>query len=388
MKRSLLALLLSWLLAPAAAFAACPAAQGPAGQIVVARRDLLALPLQGSGEVSAAAQTLIQSLKAALGEFVTRELGCARPDIAAMELQQTLTEDAHATGLDNDPEDEGFARDAGNYGYALIFEVRRSAGDAQLLSVAVQFKIECGFDAMLSVFDASGGSFVERLRWQSPPYDKISGALGSFDYRISPKDPGGQWYVLAKSIPPWCSSTWSSLNYAVLRPTATPSAPRVVYHAAPALWWGGDDYGELNADAQDFEVRFHGPSKDHDQLVRPWIEHFTLKGDVVRRVPPVAESAADFVDEWIQEPWQEAVRLTDPKAANSRALHETLRARSGITYRTQRRCESTGRQEVLAQSEDGATSYYFAVTGEADYTLRAATTAGTLCKGTDFAVRR
>src|SRR5262249_29215074 len=145
------------------------------------------------------------------------------------------------------------------------------------------------------------------------PYKEVSGAFGSFDFAISPADGARRWFVVAKSVKPWCSSTWSTIRYAALRPSPGRLSPRVLYAAEDVIWWGSEDLGEIAAGPADFTVRFHAGSMDLGIHSRVWLRHFAVHGDVVRRIPPVAVSARDFADEWINSPWQDAASWTAPE---------------------------------------------------------------------------
>jgi hypothetical protein len=193
------------------------------------------------------------------------------------------------------------------------FGAERIDDTRHLLAIVARQPIQCGHDAVLSVYESDGTQWRERLRWQAPPYDEVSGALEAFDYRISPPDAAGGWYVLVKDIMPWCSSTWSTVRYAALRPTEQANAPRVVFRAHDSLWWGNDDTGTIAAQASQFEVRFHAASIEPAVHNRVYIRHFAIDGEQVRRIPPVALTPRDFVDEWIVSKWVGAARWSGPE---------------------------------------------------------------------------
>jgi len=55
-------------------------------------------------------------------------------------------------------------------------------------------------------------------------------------------------------------------------------------------------------------------SLDPGILVREHVMRYAVRGDLVRRVPPLATRPEDFLDEWVRLPWDEAARWTDPEA--------------------------------------------------------------------------
>src|SRR6185437_14856484 len=97
-----------------------------------------------------------------------------------------------------------------------------------LITVVARFGIECGDDAMLMIFERRGNAWVETLRTTGAPYETVAGGWGTFGYGISPRDRDGHWFVVTKNIAPWCSSTWSEIRYAVLRPGADARHPRTL----------------------------------------------------------------------------------------------------------------------------------------------------------------
>lgn len=373
--------------APAASGAECAPAKAAAVRVTTQRQALLALPLTDkSGQVPAGAQKAVADMKAALAEFIGASVRCSDANITAENLHEALSDATHATE-DEDSEGDAASPDAAKYGYTLIYDVKRWPGNPKLLSVTAAFSIECSVDALLSVFDVSSGSWVEVLRWQADPYDKVGGAFFSLDHQISPPDAAGRWYVLVKRIAPACGTTWSAIDYAILRPEAGRIAPRQLYRAQRAIWWGGDDYGELSANAADFEVRFHGKTLDTSVSVRPWVEHYLLAGDAVKeRSQPIALTPVDFLDEWLREPWDEAQRWIDPKSKN--ALHEPHDRwqKGALKYETLTRCASGLRQEVAVSRDDGS-KIVFGITGQGAFTLASAQDGANPCKGGDLPLR-
>jgi hypothetical protein len=219
------------------------------------------------------------------------------------------------------------------FGKTVEFEVRIPAASKDLLAVRARFGIPCGDDAMLMVFARRDGAWTPVLRAQSKPYATIGGAWGTFDYAISKPDADGHWFVIVKSVAPWCSSTWSEIDYAILRPGADPLHPATLHEGRDEMWWGGDNYGTLKAGTRDAELRFDGSSVDGGLLVRPWIRHYAVDGDVVRRTAPFAENPRDFADEWTVSAWKQAGPWSDKRVlARLRRLHDELHNQGGFGY--------------------------------------------------------
>jgi hypothetical protein len=368
-----------------------------ADQLVSARNVLLDLPLGEDGaetQVSPVAQAAIRNMKSALAAFVSAHVECASTGISAGDLQSQLSTAGHAFKLQ---EGRVYTRDelpknAFNYGFQLSLSVERWREHPTLIAVTGTFQIACGQDSMLMIFDSSSGAWREALRWQSPVYSDIGGAYGAFGYTLSPPDSHGNWYVLVKSIPPWCTSTWRSIRYWVLRPSADGLAPRVVLYGQPGLWFGNDDFGHLTANATDFEVRFTGHSIDVDIHHRIWIERYSIRNDVAHRIQPVALSARDFTDAWIEEDWEDASQWTKSEIRSSvRQLHDALRSILFFQIDAVRKCsDREDHFEVAIVTPDQHTRYLFSIVGTpAEFEMTSASQRQSgLCDGADVQIDR
>ncbi|MBS0409275.1 MAG: hypothetical protein JSR86_05125 [Proteobacteria bacterium] len=347
MIRSALALAAGALLVLAAggADAACskPAIATAAAQARSAREALLSQPI-GDGMVTDVApptRLAIAAMKQRLAALTDAYEACAAGDQAPAEAEAALA------GLLGAPAEDS----SGRYGGAVTFHAHRWPGG--LMGVVADLQIECGSDSSLMLYRRDPDAWRPVLRWQAPPYAKVSGAFGAFDYEVSGPDAGGRWFVAAKSVMPWCSSTWSQIRYAIVRPGPTATSPRVLLSRADPIWWGGDDEGTLAVTPMTVDLRFHAESIDSDVHNRLWIRRFAVEGDAVRRVPPLAATPRDFADEWIVSPWLEASQWTAPAArARLAATHRALRKIHFLTFDAVRRCGTTNRYQVRLLNAD------------------------------------
>lgn len=123
-------------------------------------------------------------------------------------------------------------------GYGLILSVDASVpnGLSDVLGVTITGAIPCGTDTSLYLFRRVASGWEPVLVEAAPPYDDISGALGSFQYRVSPPASDGSFLVLTADIPPWCTSVWHPIRYRVYRVTASSSqAVRLAAGATSAV---------------------------------------------------------------------------------------------------------------------------------------------------------
>jgi hypothetical protein len=353
--------------------ASCPMADitHAAEAIDGTRAALLALPV-GDGfqtSVSRDARRTITAMKANLADLANAYMACASLNEAPATIERDLSRLAHAFALEDRVYRSGeLPKEAGHYGFELTFTAKAWGDHPRIIGIVADFSIECGSDAVLLVFAPMGIRWKEALRWQSKSYAEVSDALGSFDYAVSPADSSGRWYVMVKSIAPWCSSTWSSIRYAVLRPVVGRVKPRTIHAGEDFMWWGGEDFGQLSAGQDEFELRFHSESIDVGVHNRVWIRHFRIAGDSVTRTPPVALSPRDFADEWIVSRWGEASQWSPASAQPAlEPLHEQLRKIHFFTYESVRRCsDRPDHYQIELLNEDDRKPHYLHVVGEPD----------------------
>ena len=356
-----------------------PQVSATAGQVDSARNALLELPI-GNGlqtDVSPRAQTAIAVMKDRLAVFIDTYMKCASPEPDAAKVQADLSALGHAyrmrQGIISKAEEP---KDLGKYGFELWFEAKSVPKD-RLFAVTATFAIECGSDTMLLIYAPKNSSWEQVLRWESKPYKQVSGAFSAFNYGISPRDGSGNWYAVAAHLSPWCSSTWSTIYYSVLRPSPISNQPTVLFSGSDGIWWGNEDFGKLAVSQADFDLRFHAESIDPDVHDRTWIRHFAVSGNAVRRVEPVAETARDFADEWIVSPWNEASAWSATDSATRlEESHERLSglqsAANGIfTFESIRACsdEPNHRQVELSYENSEHYDFFFQVKGGANFVL-------------------
>ncbi len=348
-----------------------------AAQVAVARKTLLALPI-GDGmqtDVSPAGQQAIAAMKRQLDEFVSAYARCASqsldPEKAAADLARLVPPAPAAIGAFVNgrrvPEDA-------HYGYRVDFDVRRPTSQPTLLAIITKFQVECGEDTLLMIFADGGGGWNEVLHAQSKPYTTIADAWASFDYAISPPDGSGHWYVLTKTVAPWCSSTWSEIRYTVLRPVPASADPKILLSRSDSIWWGSDDFGTVTADRNDFAVRFHAESIDTGVHNRVWVRHFRIDDNGIRRIPPVALSPRDFVDEWIISSWDEAIgwSAVDAGLAKMHAKLSDRKFHDSFNFDSAIKCGGAAtRFQIAVKSDATDEKFYFLVSGDFDFRMDA-----------------
>lgn len=290
-------------------------------------------------DVKARESAAIAAMKTRLKAYVAATAACGAGDLKALE---TLL----AAGAPQ-----------------LRFDVRRLGPD--MIGIEASFGIQCGSDTLLAVFARKDGIWRPVLQLQSAPYKEVSGAWDMFDYALSSPDKTGHWFAVTKTVAPWCSSTWSSIRYAVWRP----GRAKASFQAVDSIWWGNEDYGRLALGANGFTLRFHAESIDGGRHNREWVRHFSVAGDKVVRTAPFANNPLDFVEEWIQSAWADAHGWTAPAIAPMvKEVHTMFHAKPYGEFQSIRRCPGGAVEiEVAPSQTDG--SLFFQVTGTKDFRL-------------------
>lgn len=291
--------------------------------------------------------------------------------IAALKVQLASIVEGVATCVGTKADANGFDAAVAKLGLPEPVKLEaRSFQNGDRLGVVARFAIPCGEDAMLIVYERRERHWQPMLRWSAGPYSRIDKAWGSFQYDIS-ADADGQWFVASAHVRPWCSSAWSVIDYAVARPGVAADRPRLVLEDQASLWFGGDDVGRLRIEGHEVEWRFRAASLDPGLHNREHVRRYAIDADRATRIAPVADSARDFVDEWIISPWSAARPWSDPErlAALEREHAEFVaRRHSAFTFGATRRCAGDA-VEVELRDEDGQ-AQYFRVDGVKAFTLR------------------
>jgi len=329
---------------------------------------MLSLPKVGDFDTSVppATQQLILKIKDAIADLTDAYMNCQPPDRDPKRIQEALTALIPATDAKGS-----------QYGSPLTFEVAATPDPRHLVSITATLGIMCGSDSMLLIYAPHENSWMQVLRWQAPPYEKVGGGFWIFQYRISPPDTKGAWFVLTSRVGAWCNSLWSGIEYAILRPGRP---PKVLLSGSDSMWWGGQDFGALAVTQNTVDIRYHSNSLDGGVHNRLFIRRYQIAGDSVKRIQPVAISPRDFVDEWIVSPWTESQHWSAPGLESFHALAQ----KGGFEFDSAKRCvdQPDTIQVAVADTKTNAAALYFRVAGKTTFTMiNIRTTPDPLCSG-------
>lgn len=194
-------------------------------------------------------------------------------------------------------------------------DFQRLAGRDDLMAVATYLGIPYGSDGSLYVFrkDSAGGNPV--FAHEVNGYTEISGANGYFGYATSSPGANGEFLVATVRATPWPTSNWQGLGVRIFRITPGPPGQREIFRHEDVAFLGEDNAYTLAAIDNGFSIRFLGSQGlDAGILIRDYVLTYKISGNSVSRVSPVALRPEDFVDEWIQRPWDEASKWNSPES--------------------------------------------------------------------------
>ncbi len=273
-------------------------------------------------DVPADVQRAIPAFKDALVKL-TDDVVAGQPVAAtAAQLQQALSAvlpssaESHPAEQASSAKPDAANRQAahpGEYGGEVKAQV--TAPQPRTLLVDVSFAIECGDDHVLLGYQNDGSRWKRILRWQAPPYSKVSGAFGDiFEPLLLRPTRTGHPVLLVVHGTPWCTSTESSLamDTMELDPKAETEKP---------FWHGQHGYRRaddvpplvysLRTTPDGFEIRASVNEWIGDAVARVGVMRYALVGNTMRRAFPTAMNVRESVSEWLSMPVEEARLFSD-----------------------------------------------------------------------------
>ena len=302
-----------------------PDLESTAEHVKTIQSQLIAFKVRGEmdEEVPAPLQSKIRSFKDALAGLADTALHCASTSSKLKEFELGLAKLLNANKPvkqevydPNKPEQLDQI-----YGEDLHVKVTTRDGPPQLVLVEFRFGIACGYDAMLLAYERRGDMWDRVLRWQSPDYSAVSGAFGDFfEYVILPPNPADGWRTVVAHGHPWCTSTWSAFDLDVVQPSSAANAQKVLQHVNRG-YIRDEIEPALKIVPEGFQIRLQTAMIDPEITRRIGIYRYRVSGAAIERVQPIANNERDFVDEWLDSPWDESAHWSAPE--NLEALKAT-----------------------------------------------------------------
>lgn len=299
---------------------------------------LAALPLAATAEPSSLAATLIvarshcrapqaergltatdrRDIDSGLTRWLDDRLAAAPraadPDLLQQELMVSLgpQEGDGSCVIEPDSQD-GIAM--------LSVGVRR---EGPYLLVHSRVGIACGTDDAAALYQWDGTGW--RRFWRSR--DGLGAAPPQRLAQVQADPSTGLVMALGHDV--WCTSNWRQISLRLWR-VAPGRTPLVLLDRSDFAFMA-EGNGPLTGrlEGPDLYVDYLAASVDVARHSRPAVHHYRFAEGRLRRLDPFARTPADFVDEWLSQPWPGAATLTVPAAHDTvQRLHALLRGRGG-----------------------------------------------------------
>ena len=213
-----------------------------------------------------------------------------------------------------------------------------------ILVVSTQLWVPCGSDdpdSTIYVFQGIKRTWDLVLATDSDfdwtGWKKQSG----MEYALSPPNSTGKWFLVVGTVPPLCRRTDPMIRYRALRPTGNPDKPMVLVEGRVAANPEYEPPFRVEAHEDWFAVTA-GRTRKIDGTPGVGIFRYDVSGKEARRIPPLALTAEDFLEQWSQTDWTEAKQWSG-ESGRLFEWHEKLR---GVTpgsaeIAAVRRCKGT-----------------------------------------------
>ena len=180
--------------------------------------------------------------------------------------------------------------------------------DPPLLIVSTQLWLPCGAtdpDSAIYVFRGMSRRWELVLSTDSD-FDPVGGVdEGGLQYKISPHDSRGRWFLAVAQLPPSCGGAGNVLRYKVLRPGANADNPTVLVAQREVIDAGFDPPFRLDVQDDWFAVT-EGKRRVLGGGTGVRVLRYAIDANKIRRIAPLAVYPEDFLDEWAQLSWDEA----------------------------------------------------------------------------------
>jgi hypothetical protein len=205
--------------------------------------------------------------------------------------------------------------------YGEISQIRfdmRTGYDPGILVVSTQLWVPCGNsdpDTAIYVFEGRAREWKLVLATDADFDPTGERQVNGMQYELSPQNANGSWYLAIAQTPPGCGPTPApaSLRYKILRPGRSPDEPRILLDRREPLNEKFQPAFRLEVEDDWFEIT-KGKERKLDGAPGISINRYQVVGDEMTRMPPLALTPEDFLDEWVQLEWSTAAHWSSQSA--------------------------------------------------------------------------
>jgi hypothetical protein len=252
---------------------------------------------------------LNQELKALIIEDLNDQSQHTMPD------EQEILDHLRAAGWQELPSNKWTA-------YGEIRKIRFDSNvdhDPTLLIVSTQLWLPCGStDPDSAIYVLRGMS----RKWElvlstNSDFDPVGGNdEGGLQYRISPADSRGRWFLAVAQLPPSCGGDRNVLRYKVLRPAANADSPTLLVEEREVVDLTFQPPFRLDVQDDWFAVT-EATERTLGRGTGIRILRYAVDNNKIQRIAPLAVYPEDFVDVWARLPWDDARQWTAESAVDS-----------------------------------------------------------------------
>jgi len=248
--------------------------------------------------VAALLKQLNQELKALIVEYLNDRTRDTLPN------GEELLNDLRAAGWQELPSNKWTA-----YGEIRKIEFKwYTEYDSPVLIVSTQLWLPCGSvdpDSAIYVFRGMSRRW-ELLLSADSDFDPGEGAdeVG-LQYKISPRDSRGRWFLAVAQIPPSGNGFGNVLLYKVLRPGVNADNPTILAAQREVIDAGFNPPFRREVQDDWFAVT-EGKERVLGSGTGIRVLRYAVDNNKIRRIAPLAIYPEDFLDEWAQLPWDDA----------------------------------------------------------------------------------
>ena len=210
------------------------------------------------------------------------------------------------------PETDPAPADEDRFSGAVTARVVAPQGHRGLLLLEASIGIHCG-DAplVLLLFRREDQSWDAWPAFPEVPRRVQEGSCG-LQTLVGAPDREGRFILVTAQITPWFQSNWRALRLdsVALQRGASELWLAARHQTVHSIYLGREPEFDLALEGgRGFTARFEDLSMDMGRFNHLRTLHFRLDDAALKRLPPYADTPADFLDEWVRLPWSAARQL-------------------------------------------------------------------------------
>lgn len=199
-----------------------------------------------------------------------------------------------------------------------------------VLVIRAGLGIECGTDTSAYAYEWRNDRWQRFWQYEQPIGKRIPYFPQSIDVvSVSEPDARGARHVMTLGNMDWCSSSYYPVYVRLWRATPGEGSPKLLLDRADAAWLAGGDplTPPITGRVTLSEAYFEFARNTRLSLENPSVSvHYSIRGDTLTRVDPLATDPGAFVLEWLDESWSQSRRWITANPAKLEPWHQVLKS--------------------------------------------------------------